>query len=141
MKTLSNAQDAKQFTAPSWPIGGLFHRLGLALVFILVATSTPLFIAIALALVEIGLVIELFLLARTPLMVSAILLGMLITSISAVWLSQLFATTPPITNAQGQPLPNSIAVLEQVNLNGSQQADGRLQRNRSVATMSTRRRR
>jgi pimeloyl-ACP methyl ester carboxylesterase len=39
----------------------------------------------------------------------------------AVGTSQLYAGTPPITDAQGQPLPNSIAVLEKVTLNGSEQ--------------------
>jgi pimeloyl-ACP methyl ester carboxylesterase len=35
--------------------------------------------------------------------------------------SQAFATTPPIVDAQGKPLPGSIAALEEVTLNGSQQ--------------------
>lgn len=39
----------------------------------------------------------------------------------AVILSQAFAMTPPITGADGKPLPGSIATLEQVTLNGSRQ--------------------
>jgi hypothetical protein len=35
--------------------------------------------------------------------------------------SQLHASTPPILGANGQPLPGSIATLEQVTLNGSRQ--------------------
>jgi pimeloyl-ACP methyl ester carboxylesterase len=35
--------------------------------------------------------------------------------------SQAFAMTPPITGADGKPLPGSIASLEQVTLNGSRQ--------------------
>jgi pimeloyl-ACP methyl ester carboxylesterase len=38
-----------------------------------------------------------------------------------VWFSQIFAATPPITDAQGKPIPGSIATLEKVNLNGSEQ--------------------
>jgi pimeloyl-ACP methyl ester carboxylesterase len=35
--------------------------------------------------------------------------------------SQLFAATPPILNTDGQPVPNSIASLEKVNINGTEQ--------------------
>ncbi len=47
--------------------------------------------------------------------------GFVILSLLAVWASQLFAATPPITDANGKPLPNSIAVMEKVNLGGSEQ--------------------
>jgi pimeloyl-ACP methyl ester carboxylesterase len=46
---------------------------------------------------------------------------MLLVSILAVITSQIFAFTPPIVDANGKPLPNSIASLEKVNLNGSEQ--------------------
>lgn len=49
------------------------------------------------------------------------LTGALIVAILAVAASQAFATTPPITGADGKPLPGSIAALEQVTLNGSRQ--------------------
>ena len=49
------------------------------------------------------------------------LIGLLAVSFSAVLASQFFATTPPIVDANGQPLPGSIATLEKVNLNGSEQ--------------------
>ena len=39
----------------------------------------------------------------------------------AVVASQFFAATPAIRDAAGQPVPNSIATLEKVNLNGSEQ--------------------
>jgi pimeloyl-ACP methyl ester carboxylesterase len=39
----------------------------------------------------------------------------------AVVASQAFAATPPIVDEQGEPLPGSIATLEQVTLNDSQQ--------------------
>jgi pimeloyl-ACP methyl ester carboxylesterase len=49
------------------------------------------------------------------------LLGVLVVGGLAVAVSQAFASTPPITDAQGNPLSGSIATLEKVDLNGSQQ--------------------
>jgi pimeloyl-ACP methyl ester carboxylesterase len=47
--------------------------------------------------------------------------GLVAVAVLAVWLSQRFAATPPITDDDSQPLPNSIATLEQVTLGGSKQ--------------------
>jgi pimeloyl-ACP methyl ester carboxylesterase len=47
--------------------------------------------------------------------------GMLLVSVLAVAASQVFAATPPIRGVDGKPLPGSIASLEKVNLNGSEQ--------------------
>ena len=47
--------------------------------------------------------------------------GILVVSVIAVVASQAFAQTPPITDAQGKPLPGSVATLERVTLNGSRQ--------------------
>lgn len=47
--------------------------------------------------------------------------GMLGIAVMAVFLSQWLASTPPILGADGKALPGSIATLEQVELNGSQQ--------------------
>ena len=49
------------------------------------------------------------------------LVGVLLVAALAVVASQAFATTPPIVDAQGKPLPGSIAALEKVTLNGSEQ--------------------
>jgi pimeloyl-ACP methyl ester carboxylesterase len=49
------------------------------------------------------------------------LAGLLLVSLLAVVFSQAFAATPRITDAQGKPLPGSIATLEKVTLNGTQQ--------------------
>lgn len=49
------------------------------------------------------------------------LVGVLLMGILSVAISQAFAMTPPITGADGKPLPGSIATLEKVTLNGSQQ--------------------
>ncbi len=49
-------------------------------------------------------------------------LGILLVGVGgAVVGSQWHASTPPILGANGQPLPGSIATMEQVTLNGSQQ--------------------
>jgi pimeloyl-ACP methyl ester carboxylesterase len=45
----------------------------------------------------------------------------LLVAIVAVSISQLFASTPQITDTNGNPLPNSIAVMEKVALGGSEQ--------------------
>jgi pimeloyl-ACP methyl ester carboxylesterase len=47
--------------------------------------------------------------------------GLLAVAATAVWASQAFASTAPILGADGQGLPNSIATLEKVVLNGSEQ--------------------
>ena len=49
------------------------------------------------------------------------LAGILLVSIVAVVASQIFAATPPITDENGNPIPGSIATLEKVNLNGTEQ--------------------
>ena len=53
--------------------------------------------------------------------VTAALAGSVIISLLAITASQALAATPRIRDAQGQPLAGSIATLEKVNLNGSEQ--------------------
>jgi pimeloyl-ACP methyl ester carboxylesterase len=100
-------------------IVALITALPVLLLFI--ATSVPLQIAIALVLVDLGIVIALFRGERPPLVISAAGLGILLVSVLAIWLSQGYASTPPITDARGYVLPNSIATLEKVELGGSDQ--------------------
>jgi hypothetical protein len=51
-----------------------------------------------------------------------LVLVVLMVAVAAATLgSQLHASTPPIPGVNGQPLPGSIATIEQVTLNGSQQ--------------------
>jgi pimeloyl-ACP methyl ester carboxylesterase len=47
--------------------------------------------------------------------------GFVAITLLAIFASQLFASTPPILDVNGKPIPESIAVLEKVNLNGSEQ--------------------
>lgn len=84
-------------------------------------TAVPLPLAAVLAAVDIALLVLLFWLGRSWLLISIFFLGVACVSTLAVWLSQVFAYTPAIVDTQGQPLPNSIAVMETVELNGSQQ--------------------
>lgn len=49
------------------------------------------------------------------------LAGVALAATLAVWASQAFAATPPITDADGRPVPGAIASLEKVTLNGTEQ--------------------
>lgn len=84
-------------------------------------TAVPLYLAIPLALCDAGLLVALAALRRTRLVVAAFFAGVIAVSLVAVWLSQIFAYTPPITDAKGGALPNSIAVMETIRLNGTDQ--------------------
>jgi pimeloyl-ACP methyl ester carboxylesterase len=86
-----------------------------------IGTAVPASIWVALAVAVVLLIVALFWFRWTPRAISAAIAGSLAVVLVAVVASQAFASTPPITDAQGQPLPNSIATLEKVNLNGSEQ--------------------
>ncbi|KPQ32402.1 MAG: putative hydrolases or acyltransferases (alpha/beta hydrolase superfamily) [Phormidesmis priestleyi Ana] len=47
--------------------------------------------------------------------------GFVAITLLAIFASQVFASTPPILDVNGKPIASSIAVLETVNLNGSEQ--------------------
>ncbi len=85
------------------------------------STPVPAWVWILMAFVDVLLI---FLQFRFPLASTGtlgIMGGLILVSLTAVVASQFFASTPPITDANGQPIPGSIATLEKVNLNGSQQ--------------------
>ncbi len=84
-------------------------------------TAVPLLICLLLIAVDIGLLLFLFTRAETILMKTAVMLVLAVTALLAVLASQWYATTPPILAADGQPVPGSIAELEQVELNGRNQ--------------------
>ncbi len=108
--------------AAGWTLGTLCVLLSaLPVLLLFVATAVPLYIALALAAIDLGLLLALFRFERTPLLVGGVLLGIGLVSALAIWLSQLFAMTPPITDAQGNVVAGSIATLEQVQLGGSRQ--------------------
>lgn len=108
--------------AALWVLGGLVVTVtALPLLLLFVATAVPPWLVLLLVAVDVGLLIALFRFQRTPLLVVAAILGMVLVAILAVWLSQLYAMTPPITDGQGQVVPGSIATLEQVQLGDSRQ--------------------
>jgi pimeloyl-ACP methyl ester carboxylesterase len=95
--------------------------LCLPIVLLATATVVPAFVWILLASVAVALLVLQFRLKPAWRGIAVSLIGLLAVSFSAVLASQFFATTPPIVDANGQPLPGSIATLEKVNLNGSEQ--------------------
>lgn len=85
------------------------------------ATAVPAWAWILLAAADVALLILFFRLQPAWKGAALSLAGVLLVGAIAVVASQFFATTPPITDAQGKPLPGSIAALEKITLNGSQQ--------------------
>ncbi len=80
-----------------------------------ITTGVPTAPWIVLAILGLALLILQF---RLP---AAGLAGTLVVCILTVFLSQVFAATPPIKDAHGDPIPGSIATLEKVDLNGTEQ--------------------
>lgn len=95
--------------------------LFLPIVLLPLSTSVPAWVWIPLAIADIALLILQFRMPPVWRGATASLTGLLFVSLMAVFASQYFAATPPITDVNGRPLPNSIATLEKVNLNGSDQ--------------------
>ena len=85
------------------------------------ATNVPAWVWIPLAAATLALLILFFWLKPAWKGTAVALAGVLVVAALAVVASQAFATTPPIVDAQGKPLPGSIASLEQVTLNDSSQ--------------------
>ncbi len=105
-----------------WFLGTLIALiLALPVLLLFVATAVPLYLSILLAVIDIGLIVLFFRITGTPLPIAGIFLGVVLVSAVAVWLSQVYATTPPITDAQGQVVPGSVATLEKVTLGDSEQ--------------------
>ncbi len=103
-------------------LGGLVALLSLLPVVLLpFVTAVPAAIVALLVLGDLGLLVLLFTRADTLPQRAAIVAGLIAVSVLAVLFSQSFATTPPITGADGQPLPGSIAELTAVELNGREQ--------------------
>jgi len=86
-----------------------------------ISTTVPPSIQILFAMAEVALLMAVFRLGFTVRVVLAELTGFIAIALLAIFASQLFASTPPILDALGQPSPNSIAVLEKVKLGGSNQ--------------------
>jgi pimeloyl-ACP methyl ester carboxylesterase len=85
------------------------------------ATAVPAWVWIPLAAINVALLVFFF--WRKPAWQGAViaLAGVFLVAVLAVFASQAFAMTPPITDTAGTPLPGSIATLETVTLNDSEQ--------------------
>jgi pimeloyl-ACP methyl ester carboxylesterase len=104
-----------------WLLGALLTLILLVPpLLLLVNTAVPLPMVGGLLAVDVGLGIVL-LRQRRWLRMVVFYGGLLTVAMLAVWFSQRFAATQPITDSNGQPLPNSIATLEKVTLGGSEQ--------------------
>lgn len=105
-----------------WAVALLAPVLATLMVALLpIGTAVPAPIWIVLGLADLALIVALFWLRWAARAAGVAIGGALIVALLAAVASQAFAATPPIVDAQGQPIPNSIATLEQVTLNGTKQ--------------------
>ncbi len=86
-----------------------------------VFTAVPRWVWLLLLGADLGVFITGFRLRQPGLRVAVVLGGGLLVCLAAVAASQYFAATPPIRAANGDLYPNSIASLEKVTLNGTEQ--------------------
>ena len=95
--------------------------LSLVVILLPLTTSVPAWIWIPLTIANLVLVAMQFRIAPAWRGMAIGLSGMVIVSLIATAASQVFAATPPIVDENGKPVPGSIATLEKVNLNGTEQ--------------------
>jgi pimeloyl-ACP methyl ester carboxylesterase len=95
--------------------------LALPLILIPVSTPVPAWIWVPLAVAAIALIVLQFRMVPVWKGITVGLAGLAMVSIIAVLISQAFAFTPPITDTNGNEISGSIATLEKVELNGSEQ--------------------
>ena len=86
-----------------------------------VSTSVPPSIQILFAMIEFALLVAVFRLGFSLRVMLPELAGFVAIALIAIFASQVFASTPPIHDANGKPMPNSIAVMETVKLGGSEE--------------------
>jgi len=137
MNTLSAMKSRSTSRSSTSTFGNMIRKIGLALARILAllvtlllclpvillpfTTSAPAGMWIPLAMLDVALVILQFRFRLVSLGTLGILGGILLVSLIAVTASQVFAATPPITDANGRAIPSSIATLEKININGTEQ--------------------
>src|SRR5689334_21730475 len=95
--------------------------LCLPVVLLPLTTSVPIWMWMLLALVDVALILLQFRFSRVSKASLGIAAGIIFVSLIAVAASQFFASTPAIRGTNGQPIPGSIASLEKVKPNGSEQ--------------------
>ncbi len=84
-------------------------------------TAIPSWAWIGLAVADLALIVLQFRFPLISLHTPGFVAGVILASLVAVALSQVFAATPPIKGADGKPMPGSIASLEKIALNGTEQ--------------------
>jgi pimeloyl-ACP methyl ester carboxylesterase len=84
-------------------------------------TLMPIAAKIAISLVTLLLVVVRWQFVTTGATAGFVTLGLILMGPLAVWLSQILAYTPPIVDAQGRVVPGSIASLEKIRINGTDQ--------------------
>jgi pimeloyl-ACP methyl ester carboxylesterase len=106
-----------------WRLLGLLLTVLLCVPVVLLPSTTavPAPVWIVLGIVDAAFLILLFRLTPAWRGMLASLTGVVLVGLLAVAASQHYAATPPIVDADGQPVPGSISVLEKVDLNGSRQ--------------------
>src|ERR1043165_7412656 len=95
--------------------------LCLPVILLPLTTSVPAWVWILLAFADVILMILQFRFALASRGTLGTLSGLILVSLLAGVASQFFASTPPIRDINGQSVSGSIASLEKVNLNGSEQ--------------------
>jgi pimeloyl-ACP methyl ester carboxylesterase len=122
-----NSPRAEAFTRKAVSVLGRILALLLILLLCLpvlllpLTTSVPTWAWILLAIADVALIILQFRFTLASPGTLGILGGILLVGLIAVAASQFFAATPPITDANGQPIPGSIATLEKLEINGTEQ--------------------
>jgi pimeloyl-ACP methyl ester carboxylesterase len=86
-----------------------------------VTTMVPTWAWILFAIIDLGMIVTQLRLKPANLGIGVGLAGMVIVAVLSILASQWFAATPPIRGKDGKPLPGSIARLEKVSFNGSEQ--------------------
>jgi pimeloyl-ACP methyl ester carboxylesterase len=95
--------------------------IALPIILLPLSTSVPAWIWIPLSILYVVLIVFQFRIAPTYKSITMEFSGMILVSVFAIIASQIFAVTPPITDSNGDVITGSIASLEKVNLNGSEQ--------------------
>lgn len=95
--------------------------LGLPIVLLPLSTPVPAWIWIPLAIAGITCIVLQFRVVPSWKGITIGLGCMMVVSFLTIVISQAYAFTPPITDKNGNVIPDSIATLEKVNLNGSKQ--------------------
>lgn len=95
--------------------------LGLTVVLLPLSTPVPAWVWVPLAMAGVACLVLQFRMAPAWKGITAGLAGMVLVSLLAIVISQAYTFTPPIVDQNGNMIPNSITVLEKVDLNGSEQ--------------------